>query len=145
VPHAKLWVLGDGYERNELEKNAPDTVSFFGHVLDRKKIKLMKRAWVLVNPSVREGFGLNIIEANACGTPCIAFKVSGLKDTIKHGETGLLVDTNDIEGLAAAIKRIFREEAFRHELSENALRYSRQFNWDKTSRDMLEIIKMFTD
>jgi len=72
----------------------------------RERRRLLARAWVLVNPSVREGFGLNVLEANALGTPCVAYNVAGLRDSVIDGKTGLLVKENgDAEKLAEAIIR----------------------------------------
>jgi glycosyltransferase involved in cell wall biosynthesis len=142
VSNAKLWVVGDGYLRKNLEKIAFDGVKFFGKVSEDDKIELLSRAWVMVNPSVREGWGLNVIEANACGTPCIAYEAPGLKDSIINEETGLLVkEDGDIEKLAEAMIRILKDEELRMVLSENALKYSKNFSWDKTAEEFLSIVK----
>jgi glycosyltransferase involved in cell wall biosynthesis len=141
VPNAKLWIVGDGYLRKKLEKMAIEGVKFFGKVNEQEKIKLLSRAWVLVNPSVREGFGLNIIEANACGTPAIAYNVPGLRDSIIDGKTGLLVENGNIEKLADTVVRFIEDEILRVTLNKNALEYSRSFNWDNTAQTFEKIWK----
>jgi len=141
IPNAELWVIGDGPFRLELEKMAGEGVRFYGFLGNSERRELIKRAWVLVNPSVREGWGLNVIEANALGTPCVAYDIAGLRDSIRNGETGLLVENGDIGGLAEAITRILEDESLRRVLSKNALEYSRNFDWNKTADEFMRIIK----
>jgi glycosyltransferase involved in cell wall biosynthesis len=135
IPEAELWIIGDGYFRKDLESISFDGIKFFDSLPNRWRRELLKRAWVLVNPSVREGFGLNVIEANAFGTPCVAYDVPGLRDSVKNGETGLLVKSGDIKALADEIVRILSDEKLRKRLSQRALNYAKQFNWD-TCTDM---------
>ena len=101
----------------------------------------MKKSWFLVNPSIREGFGLNIIEANACGTPCIAYDVPGLKDSILDYKTGVLVNPQNVNSLAVMIKKLILDNELRYKLSKNAIKYSTQFDWDKTAQDIFRIFK----
>jgi len=142
IADAKLWIVGDGYFRKYLEKIACKGVKFFGHVSEREKIKMLSKAWILVNPSVREGWGINVIEANACGTLAIAYDVPGLRDSIIHNKTGLLVRENgNVEKLAEAIIKVLEDEKLRKRLSKNALKYSKKFSWDKSAREFEKIIK----
>ncbi|MEM5825795.1 MAG: glycosyltransferase family 4 protein [Candidatus Aenigmatarchaeota archaeon] len=143
IPKAKLWIVGSGYLRSHLEKISNKRVTFFGHVNEKKKIDLLSKAWILINPSIREGWGINVIEANACGTPCIAYDVPGLRDSIVDGKTGLLVKENgNIEALANAIIKVLEDEKLRNKLSINALKWARRFSWDKSAREFEKIIKM---
>lgn len=140
IPKAELWILGDGPMKAELEKMAYDGVNFFGDLSNVERRKVVERAWVLVNPSVREGWGLNVIEANALGTPCIAYDVEGLRDSVKNNETGLLVESGSVESLADEIVKVLKDTRLRYRLSKNALNYSRQFSWDKTAEAFMDII-----
>ncbi|GAH52666.1 unnamed protein product, partial [marine sediment metagenome] len=141
TPSAKLWIIGDGYFKKVLERIAPDGVEFFGYVSENRKIELLSKAWVMINPSVREGWGINVIEANACGTPVIASDVPGLRDSVKDGDTGFLVRYGDIKGFARALFKILRDEKLRTELSKNALDWSKRFDWDRASQETLRIIE----
>jgi glycosyltransferase involved in cell wall biosynthesis len=142
ISNTKLWIAGDGYLRKDLEKIAPDGLKFFGHVSEEEKIDLLSKAWVMVNPSIREGFGLNIIEANALGTPAVSYDVPGLRDSVMNGKTGLLVKENgDVERLAEAIIRILEDETLRKMLSVNSLEYSKNFSWDRTAQEFEKILK----
>jgi glycosyltransferase involved in cell wall biosynthesis len=141
IPEAELWVIGNGYFRKDLEKMATDGVKFFSGLSNKERRELVKKAWVLINPSIREGFGLNVIEANALGTPCVGYNVAGLRDSIKNGETGLLAKSGSIENLASNIILVLKDDNLREILSKNALNYSRQFNWDRTAEAFLKVIR----
>ena len=141
IPDAELWIIGNGYFRENLKKRACQDVEFFDNATTYERRELIKKAWLLVNPSVREGFGLNIVEANALGVPCVAYDVSGLRDAVVPKETGLLVEPGNIEALAEGIIQVLTDEALRVRMSKEALEYSRNFSWDKVADDFLDIIK----
>jgi len=141
VPNAELWIIGDGYFRKEIEKFACSGVRFFSNLSNEPRRELIKRAWVLVNPSVREGFGLNVIEANALGVPCVVYDVHGLRDSVKNGETGLLVESGNIEALADEIVRVLEDRNLRERLSKKALSHAEQFDWNKSAEHFLKIIQ----
>jgi glycosyltransferase involved in cell wall biosynthesis len=97
---------------------------------------------VLVNPSAREGWGLNVVEANALGVPCVAYDVAGLRDSVKDGVTGLLVRSRDVlRGLAEALIRVLVDDKLRFRLSENAREYARQFSWEETAEKFMKILE----
>lgn len=141
IPEAELWIIGDGNFRKKLMKIACNGVRFYRGLPSDERRKLIKKAWVLVNPSVREGFGLNVIEANALGVPCIAYDVPGLRDSIIDGETGLLVKSDNVEALAEAIIKVLTSDALRIRLSEKALTYSKSFSWDEVANQFMNVIK----
>ena len=145
IPRAKLWIVGDGYLRKELEQMAGNSVRFFGYVSEKEKINLLSKAWVLVNPSIREGWGITIIEANACGTPCIAYDVPGLRDSIVDGKTGLLVKENsDVESLAKTVIEFLENIKLRQKFSKNALEWSKKFTWDKGAEEFIRVLESVT-
>lgn len=139
-PDASLWFVGDGYLRKSLQRQAPRQVVFFGRVPTRKVWELLERAWVLVYPSVREGFGLSIIEANAYATPAIGYDVPGVRDAIIDGRTGILVPNGNIPALSTSLTRILENKELRLALSEEALEHSKEFSWDKTAVAFKRII-----
>jgi glycosyltransferase involved in cell wall biosynthesis len=141
LPNSELWVVGDGPFKADLEHMAGDGVKFFGRVFDGVRRELVKQAWVLVNPSVREGWGLNIVEANALGTPCVAYDVCGLRDSVKDGETGLLAKAGRTEDLAEKVNMVLSDESLRTRLCQKALCYSREFSWDKSAEKFLEAMR----
>lgn len=106
------------------------------------KTEFMKKAWVIVVPGVREGWGQVVIDANALGTPAIAYDVAGLRDSIRNEETGLLVKENgDVVALAGAIVKVLRNDGLGKSLSKNALKWTKNFDWDKSAEEFLKIIE----
>lgn len=140
-PEAKLWIVGDGYHRRELEAASGKNVIFFGRIESQKVSDLLARAWVLVFPSIREGFGLAVIEANAHGTPAIGYDVPGMRDAIMDQKTGMLVRKGNIASLRMAIAGIIEDPILRFELSKNALEYSKEFSWERTALEFLAIVR----
>jgi len=139
-PRAELWIIGDGSFKDDLKKMAGEGVSFFDDLSNTQRRNLLKKAWVLINPSVREGFGLNVVEANALGTPCVAYDVAGLRDSVKDNETGLLADSGSVGDLASKICSVLEDGSLRLGLSRRALDYSRQFSWSKASEAFLRVL-----
>ena len=141
VPEAELWVLGDGPFKKDLEKMACEGVRFFGGFANAERRDFIGKVWILVNPSVREGWGLNVVEAAALGVPCVAYDVAGLRDSVKDGVTGLLVESGNVEALAEAVMRVLQDDGLRRRLSENALKYSKEFSWDGTAEEFMKVLE----
>ncbi len=134
VDDAELWIIGNGPMRKRLQDHSQEGVRFFDTAEHVERIKLVERAWMLVNPSIREGFGLNVINANAVGTPAVGYDVPGLRDSILDHSTGLLVKNGDINQLANALITLIRDRNLRTLLSTNALQHSKHFSWDESAR-----------
>ncbi len=141
VPEAELVFLGDGPLMPELRGKAVEGVKFCNKLSNAERRGELEKGWVLVNPSVREGWGLNVIEANALGIPCVAYDVAGLRDSVKNGETGLLAQSGNINQLAQQITDLLLDADKRQLLADNALEYSKTFSWDKTASAFLEIFQ----
>lgn len=141
MPNGQLWIVGDGYLKKKLERNSCEGVTFFGRVSNDLKYELMRKAHLILVPSVREGWGLVVTEANACGTPAVAYDVPGLKDAIKNMETGILVPFNDIDELANSAMRLLTDEKLRLRINANALQWSKRFSWDRTAQEVDNIIR----
>lgn len=144
IHDARLVIVGSGDEEEQLRKKAKgiNGISFTGFVSEKDKIKILQEAWCFVTPSFKEGWGVSVIEANACGTPAIAFDVPGLRDSIVDGETGLIVkEDGNAKMLAETIIKILKDEKLRKKLSENSLRYARKFSWDKSAEEFLKVIE----
>ncbi|KUO42819.1 MAG: hypothetical protein APU95_02355 [Hadesarchaea archaeon YNP_N21] len=147
VPNAKLTIAGSGDAESELkalvdELDLKDSVLFRGYVDEDEKAELLGSAWVFVTPSSKEGWGITVVEANACGTPCIAYDVPGLRDSIRDEETGLLVKENgNVEALAEAIVKVLRDETLRKRLSKNSLKWAKNFDWIKSAGEFMKIVE----
>jgi glycosyltransferase involved in cell wall biosynthesis len=143
VPDARLIIAGDGDDRARLEILAANAglscVEFVGKVTEAEKIRLYQEAWAFGMPSSIEGWGIVVIEANACGTPAVAFDIGGLRDCIRSGETGFLVRTDD--EFASILTRVLTDRGLRDRLSANAVTWASRFSWTATSNHMLQIIR----
>ncbi|MBI1863721.1 glycosyltransferase [Candidatus Woesebacteria bacterium] len=142
---AEFAIVGEG-EQGQYLKNIThnlglsENVFFLGKVSEEEKARVFGRTWASIQPSSFEGWGITVIEANAAGTPVIASKVNGLKDSVVDGITGLLVPEKDIKALAYAMNSIIEDKSLRNYLSKEALKWSKQFSWEKTSKQFLKII-----
>jgi glycosyltransferase involved in cell wall biosynthesis len=105
LPQARLWVIGDGPLLERLRASAPPGVSFLGRLGRDELLDRLARAHVLVATSVREGWGLNVSEAAACGTPSIGYAVPGLVDAVPASGGALVQPTP--EALAEALREYF--------------------------------------
>jgi len=146
IEGVKLSIAGTGEAEEDLKELARHrdmgaTVEFCGFIDEDEKLRLLQSAWLFVTPSQKEGWGLTVIEANACGVPAIAYDVPGLRDSIRYGETGLLVGKKTVENLAACMEKTICDEAQRGRLSRNALKWSKNFSWDKSASKFLSILE----
>jgi glycosyltransferase involved in cell wall biosynthesis len=107
-PSARLWLIGDGPRRARLQAEAPPRVAFLGRMEREPLLERLARAHVLVATSVREGWGLNVSEAAACGTPAIGYRAPGLVDSVP-ASGGALVDPTP-EALGTALADFFSGE-----------------------------------
>lgn len=143
---AELHLLGDGPERYVLELRhlamslgLSQLVHFHGRVSTQEKHHQMAAAHMLLLASAREGWGLVVTEANAVGTPAVAYNVPGLRDSIRPEETGLLVPPSPV-GLAAAMLRLWRDPALYQRLSSEAMSWSNDFTFDTSAAEFRELL-----
>jgi len=148
LPSSKLWIVGDGDEKyikhlknKVLTNNLKDEVVLFGKLDDYEKFKLMRKAHVIIVTSVREGWGLIVTEANSVGTPAVVYDVPGLRDSVKNKITGIICGKNSAEDLAANIVELLKDDDYAEKLSENALKWSKDFICEKTGETTLEILR----
>lgn len=145
-----LDVAGGGDDRARLERLAgrlgvSEAVRFLGYVPESEKRALLRRAWAVVFPSAKEGWGMSNVEAAACGTPAIASDSPGLRESVRDEETGLLVPHDDAPALAAAMQRLAQHPERVAVLGAAARRFAARFSWDsaaaETEAHLLETIQ----
>ena len=141
LPHAKMWVIGDGDMREELKLMNIQDVVFYGRIKDELKYDLLRKAHLLLVPSLREGWGLVVTEANAMGTPAIAYDSPGLRDSVVDGKTGILIKDKSPQNLASSALALLKNPDHLKTLSDNALIFSRRFNWDNTAEEFDKIFR----
>jgi len=139
VPGAELWMVGDGYLRGGLEAEAGPGVRFFGYVDSGTRDTLVGRAWVAAVPGVREGWGQVVTDANALGTPVVGYDVPGLRDSIRDGFNGLLVE-NTPGALADGVTRVLLDDGLREKLRENAVEWATNFDWSDSAKAFEKIL-----
>ena len=133
----RLVIAGDGPERERLEAMAGPGVEILGKISESEKQHLLSTAWLMVHPASHEGWGLVIMEAAAHGTPSLAFRVPGLRDSVADGYSGVLVDNPD--ELAEEWIRLAIDHAYRQRLREGARTRAGVITWDLTVARFEEI------
>jgi len=144
-PNAKLQIAGDGDYLNNLIAEASklgisESVEFAGFVSSESKVERMRRSHCIVYPSLKEGWGLTNIEANACGTLAIAADSPGLRDSVQSGVSGMLFEHGNTEQLAEQIIKVFSDEKLRCNFEKGAIEWAENFNWDTSASRLLEVI-----
>ena len=135
-PGIRLRIVGTGWWHDRIAEHARaigagDIVDLLGFVSEEVKHSELASAWVALAPSIKEGWGLNVVEAASHGVPTIAYHgAGGLSESIVDGETGLLVD--DLEGMVAATDRLLTDRDERDRLGAAAVAHAQQFTWEAT-------------
>lgn len=132
------WLYKDLFTRVE-ELNLGEAVIFPGYVPNEELPLWYNAATALAYPSLYEGFGMPVTEAQACGTPVITSNTSSLPEAA--GEAALLVDPHDVEAIAEAMKRVLGDETLRNELREQGLHHARTFSWTRTARETTQVYR----
>ena len=145
----KLIVAGKGDARQALEETArglgiQDSVRFAGFVPDHEKRDILAGSWVHALTSPKEGWGIASVEASACGTATVASDSPGLRETVRHGETGLLVPHGDVEALADALVRVM-EPGARDRMGRAARAMAARFSWDGVADAVEELLRSLVD
>jgi glycosyltransferase involved in cell wall biosynthesis len=145
-PRLQLLVAGSGNHEAALREHvrrtgASEFVRFVGRVTEEEKVRLYRSAWAMVMTSPKEGWGLTCLEAEACGTPVIASDSPGLREAVRHGETGILVPHADREKLVEAMDRLLRDGELRRRLGAGACRFAGAFSWDRCADETMALIE----
>jgi glycosyltransferase involved in cell wall biosynthesis len=116
-----------------------DAVTFHGHVAVAERDAILDRSWVLLAPSVKEGWGIAIMEAAAHGVPAIGYRsAGGVCESIVDGETGWLAD--DVAELVKRTEELLVDATLRNWMADNARRRATQFDWEATGRLFAELL-----
>lgn len=142
-PDLECVIVGEGYRREELEAQihqagAERYISLPGRIGEDELIELYRMAWVLASASAREGWGMTLTEAAACGTPAVVTRIAGHEDAVAEGVSGLLAGSRD--ELTAGLDRVISDRGVRERLTSGALHHAEQFTWAATARGTLEVL-----
>lgn len=142
VPTARLVIAGEGYLRHDLEEQidrlgAGSYITLAGRVSDTELRDLYRAAWVVTSASLREGWGMSLTEAAACGTPSVASDIAGHRDSVSVGRSGLLVPDAEI---GATISMLLTNDHDRNALTRGALEYAGELSWDHTALRLFQLL-----
>jgi glycosyltransferase involved in cell wall biosynthesis len=144
-PGLRLVVAGRGWWHDEIVEHrerlglTEDDVLLEGWIDEDEKDRLLSSAWVSLVPSLKEGWGIAVMEAAAHGTPSIAFRdAGGVAESIVDGETGVLVDT--VEEFTEATRRLLRDASMRESYAVGAREHARTYSWDSAVSDVEKIL-----
>ncbi|MFB6145532.1 MAG: glycosyltransferase [Candidatus Nanohaloarchaea archaeon] len=139
----QLDIAGTGWRKDDIEEFASkhENVEYHGFVSEEKKQELFEKAWVKIVPSRREGWGLTVMEANAAGTPVVAFDNGALSHSVKQGETGQLVQNPHFQEFGQKVAELLKDEEQRHEMSENARSWAIKHDWEQTTKELEEVLE----
>ncbi len=143
IPNAQLEIVGKGdfidYLKTLAKKlNIEEATTFWGFVTETQKVELLSQSHLVVNTSMKEGWGITNIEANACGTPSVSANVPGLRDSVKPGLSGLLYKYGDINDLADSIIKVMTNKDLYKQLSAGSVKWAKSFSWDNSAQMMIE-------
>jgi glycosyltransferase involved in cell wall biosynthesis len=146
IPNSVLDVVGSGdlkyqakLERNIAKRGLRDAATFHGRVSDERRAELLARAHVHVFTSHREGWGLTVTEAGACGTPTVGYDAPGVRDSIR--DQRLLGEMREgPAGLAKRIVTLYEDPLLYEEVREETWRFARSLSYEKTTDAFLEAL-----
>ncbi len=143
VPTAELVIVGEGYERSAIEDEIEslgigDSVRLPGRIPDAELLDLYRRSWVATSASVREGWGMTLTEAAACGTPAVATDIAGHADAVARDQSGLLAERD--EDLVADMVAVLTNPGLRRRLEEGAIERARQLTWQHCALANFEVL-----
>jgi glycosyltransferase involved in cell wall biosynthesis len=142
VPESKFVIVGEGYMRTELEEliaahGANEWISLPGRISDDELLSLYQGAWLVSSMSLREGWGMSLTEAAACGTPSVAVDIAGHRDAVKNGESGLLVESGLV---AETIAHVLLDDQQLKLLRLGALDYAQSLTWDSAALQLFQLL-----
>lgn len=142
IPNIKFRIGGKGDHipklKNYVEKKGlGDNVEFLGYLSEEEKAEEMGKSWLFVTMAMKEGWGITVIEANATGTAVVGSNVPGLRDSIKDGYNGKLVEPENTEALAETLIELLTNEEKLKTMSKNAKEWASQFTWDASADSFL--------
>jgi len=143
VPALEVVIVGDGPHRARFEHERDAAggqgwIRFAGRTSDDELVDWYRRAWVVCSASRREGFGLTLTEAAACGTPVVATRIPGHVDAVAEGRSGLLATGND--ELGHELGRLLLDDELRAKMGLAALEHAETFRWEASASALLHAL-----
>ena len=146
-PNSKLEIIGNGkqkyvnYLKNKIRQKEIDaSIKFHGYLDEKQKLEVIRKSHLLLHASVKEGWGIVVIEAASQATPSIVYNVPGLTESVKDSETGIVLKKNDSSEMASAMEMLISNKSEYRKYQENCLKWARSLNWDDESKKSLSLL-----
>jgi glycosyltransferase involved in cell wall biosynthesis len=145
LPTIALDIIGDGWWADRIEARIDalgvhDRVTMHGHVDEETKAALLDAAWLMLLPSVKEGWGIAVLEAASHRTPTIAYRsAGGVNESIRDGETGVLVD--DMEEMATSAGRLLADPGRLARMAQLARKNAERYEWGETVEEFERVLE----
>jgi glycosyltransferase involved in cell wall biosynthesis len=146
LPDARLLIMGRGPDERRLRAltarlGLQRKVEFRGYQPWDELVRTLHRCHVFLNPSPKEGWGLTVIEANQCGLPVVATDAPGLRDSVRDGETGVLVPYGDARAMAAHALLLLRDRDYLERMGAAARAWAGTFDWNRCVDESLALFQ----
>ena len=145
---AILWIVGGGekpyinlLKRKVKYLHLQKSVEFFGFVSEQTKLDLMRKAQILLHASVKEGWGLVVIEAASQSTPSVVYNVAGLSESVVNDKTGVVIDRNSPKELANQAIKLFNDKKRYERFQKNGLERARSLKWEDATNQSLKLLE----
>jgi glycosyltransferase involved in cell wall biosynthesis len=148
MPDLQLIVAGDGsgeygQKVQQYIQQSPYVadIEYLGHISQKDKHRLMRNCHIITVTSVKEGWGLIVTEAASQGTPAVVYDVPGLRDSVRHNQTGMVAAEHP-SALAAAITELLSDQDHYENLRRNAWEWSKHINFDQSYKDLKRALEL---
>lgn len=148
IPESKLWIVGSG-EQTYLESlkgkakilGINESITWWGKVTTEDKYRLLAQAHLLLHASVKEGWGLVVLEAAAVGTPSVVYPVTGLVDVVKNGETGVVSHTTSPESLKDSALELINNKVRYTQFQKAGREWVKSLSWEDITTQSMDLLK----
>lgn len=150
IPLATLFIVGNGDKKyvQELKKiiknnNIEKNVSFEGFVSEKKKLSLLRKSHILLHASMKEGWGLVVVEAASQSTPSVVYDVPGLRDSVRNGKTGIVLAVNSPREMAEQSLLLLKDRIRYKTYQQNCLLFARSLSRVKITNQSTEFLEKY--
>ena len=138
IPGLTLVIAGRGSDEARLRRLARQVppgarVRFLGYISEEEKVAWLRRAWAVVYPSPKEGWGMTNVEAAACGTPVVASDSPGLRESVREGRSGLLARHGDADAWMRALREILGDARVRDRYGRGGIAHAARYSWSRAA------------
>jgi len=149
IPNLRLMVAGDNSSRyGQQVMRAIDAspyktaIDYLGRVSQTKKVELMQKSHLILVTSVKEGWGLIVTEAASQGTPAIVYNVDGLRDSVRDGVSGLVVQTNTPRDLADRMEQLLKDPEYYSKMRLTGWAWSKEITFDRSYSEFIRALNI---